>query len=408
MTQHTLSIRSPESGPEILACHDLLARVFGTPPDEHERVAHAEAWRERRAAWNELVPSVVRAAFRDGSCLGAYQIDERQLRLGAAVVRVGCIGAVATSPEHRNQGVATALMHDALAFAIEQGLGLLLLHGISDFYQRFGYANVTDLTYQRIALQQISALPPGDCCIRPATARDADALLDLYQRHQGCFVRTRALQRELLRQSLPNNPPVLALDRRGVLRGYMLLPGQADKGYVQEVGADTWDAALALLQYHAQLVMAMPGQATMLAWSLGLQSQTYYLLADQIRLESVVESIPNAEWMGRTASLPDLFASLLPAWRAHAPGHPAALRWEIGGEVVGVLKERGRLRCAPAPEGAPTIRLSQDVFTRLLLGYRPAAWAARQPGQEIPPALMPLIDRLLPRERLFVPKSDEF
>jgi predicted N-acetyltransferase YhbS len=408
MTQVQQEIRPPVTEAETIACHDLLARVFGTPPAEHERASRAAQWRERRAAWGALMPSVVRAAFRGETCVGTYQIDERQLRLGGAVVRVGCIGAVATSPDHRNQGIASALMRDAEDLARREGMSLLLLHGIGNFYQRFGYTNVADLTYQRVALQQIAQLPATCCTARLATRRDADALLALYDRHQGCFVRSRELQRELLRQCLPENPPVLAVDRRGSVCGYMLLPGQPDMGYVQEVGADSWEAASALLQHHAQLMLSLPGQATMLAWSVGQQSQTYYLLADHIRLESVVESIPNAEWMGRTASLGDLFDALLPAWSARAADHPAELRWAIGGEEIGVRRERGHLRRAAVGDDAPTIRLSQEVFTRLLLGYRPPVWAARQTGQEIPPALMPLLGQLLPRERLFVPKSDEF
>jgi hypothetical protein len=44
----------------------------------------------------------------------------------------------------------------------------------------------------------------------------------------------------------------------------------------------------------------------------------------------------------------------------------------------------------------------------VLLGYRSQAWAAGQPGQEIPPALLPLLERLVAHNRLFVPRSDEF
>jgi hypothetical protein len=237
---------------------------------------------------------------------------------------------------------------------------------------------------------------------------DVDALRELYDRHQGCFLRPHALQRELLRYSMPDHPPVLAVDDQGAPRGYLLPPNQSNIKRAREMGADSWDAAVALLQHHAQLVRSASDQTAVLVWSLGLQSQTYYALAENIPLESVIESIPNAEWMARTASLPDLFAALLPAWQARAGDWPDELRWVIGGEVVQIRREQGLLRCAEVVNSAPTISLTQESFTALLLGYRPVAWALRRPGQAIPPALIPLIERLFSAYRLFVPRSDEF
>jgi predicted N-acetyltransferase YhbS len=408
MMHPMLSIRSPETEHETVATHNLLAEVFGTLPMAHEQASQAAAWRARREAWSKLTPSTVRSAFRNDTCLGTYQLDKRELRLGSALIPVGCIGAVATSPEYRNQGVASALMRDAEALAQQQGLGLLLLHGIGNFYQRFGYTNVADLIRQHIALQHINTLPPSDCSVRQATTDDAEALRQLYNRHQGCFQRSSALQHELLRRSIADRPPVLALDRSGEPCGYLLPPSQSNAKHVREVGADTWDAAVALLQHHAAILRSADNQASTLVWSLGLQSWTYYLLADHIPLECVIESIPNAEWMGRTASLPALFAALLPAWQARASDHPAALRWVIDDETVQVCRDQGQLRCAEVANNAPIVQLTQTTFTSLLFGYRPVAWALRQPGQAIPPLLIPLIEQLFGPNRLFVPKSDEF
>jgi predicted N-acetyltransferase YhbS len=408
MIQPGMSIRSPETEPETIATHNLLAQVFGTLPAEHERAESAAAWRARRAAWNSLVPSCTRSAFCDTTCLGSYQIDTRELRLGGALIRVGCIGAVATNPDYRNQGVASALMRDAEEIARQQGLGLLLLHGIGNFYQRFGYTNVADLTYLHMKLEDIGALPKSGCGVRRAAMDDIDVLLALYARHQGYFPRSRALQRELLQQRAPDELPVLAFDLRGIACGYLLPPDQKHPIQVPEVGADTWEVAVALLQYHAELVRATSEQADSLIWLVGRQSQLYYLLADHIPLDSMSRSIPDAEWMARTASLPDLFAALLPAWQASVDEHPAELRWSIGEATVEVRREHRTLFCDPVASGAQTIRLSQEIFTRLLFGYRPVAWAARQPGQDIPPALTSFVERLFWSNHLFVPKSDEF
>jgi len=53
-------------------------------------------------------------------------------------------------------------------------------------------------------------------------------------------------------------------------------------------------------------------------------------------------------------------------------------------------------------------RLSPQVFTQLLFGYRPVSWAARQPGQQLPEPLLPLLCALFPPEHSFIPGSDDF
>lgn len=404
MIQPTMHVRVPSSEQELIATHNILSRVFGTLPPEEDQATHALAWRDRRAAWNELMPSTTRSAFRDKICLGTYQLDERHLWLGNAPIRVGCIGAVATHPEYRNQGVASVLMRDAEEVARQQGLGFLLLHGIGNFYQRFGYTNVADLITHQIEIKHISTLPVSGCSVRQASTGDVDALLRLYTRHQNCFSRTHALQRELLRHDLP----IVAVDRHGLLCGYMLQPNTADLSQVLEVAADTWDATVALLQYHGQLVQAATEPSSTLAWSVAQQSQTYYLLAEHIPLKSTIQSIPNAEWMARTASIPDLFAALLPGWQDSRDIHPAAVRWVIDDIQVGIRNDHGTLSCGQVASDAPTIRLSQAIFTRMAFRYRPVAWANRQPGQEIPTQLFRLVERLFASNSLFVPKSDGF
>jgi hypothetical protein len=299
-------------------------------------------------------------------------------------------------------------MCDAEEMARQQGLGLLLLHGIGNFYQRFGYTNIADLTYLHMKLEDIDTLPKSGCRVRRAAMDDVDVLLALYGRHQGYFPRSRALQRELLHQRAPDELPVLAFDQCGIAYGYLLPPDQKHPRHVPEAGADTWEVAVALLQYHAELVRAKSEQADSIVWSVGRQSQLYYLLADHIQLESMSRSIPNAEWMARIGSLPDLFAALLPDWQASVDEHPAELRWNIGEAAVEVRRKHRTLFCGPVTRGAQTIRLSQEIFTRLLFGYRPVAWAARQPGQDIPPALTSLVEQLFWSNHLFVPKSDEF
>jgi hypothetical protein len=58
--------------------------------------------------------------------------------------------------------------------------------------------------------------------------------------------------------------------------------------------------------------------------------------------------------------------------------------------------------------GAPQVRLSPEVFTQLLFGFRPAWWAAEQVGQVAPETLLPVLAALFPLEATWVAGSDAF
>ena len=112
-------------------------------------------------------PEQLRGAFRDGEQVGSYMIEERTMQVGTARLLTGCIGAVVTYPGHRYQGVATALMHDTLAYARSHRYALLLLDGIPKFYYRYGYDDVFDVAVQDIDRAAVLAHPP----VRYASAR---------------------------------------------------------------------------------------------------------------------------------------------------------------------------------------------------------------------------------------------
>ncbi|GAB4125362.1 MAG: hypothetical protein Fur005_40050 [Roseiflexaceae bacterium] len=406
MTAGSISIRESQTTAELVATHNLLSEVFGSLPPAEEQQQRALAWRDRRMAWNELMPSSTRSAFRGEICVGSYQLDIRTLQVGGALIPVGCIGAVATHPHYRNQGVASALMRDAEAVARSQGIGLLLLHGIGNFYHRFGYTNIANLIAHQIERSAVLALPRSDCLVRPATIADSESLLALYRRHQHCFVRTPAIQAALLHGWIAGGrPPLLAVDGAGVVCGYLLPPYTDEPLRVPEVAADTWDAAVALLQWHAQQQPSDSHEP--LCWVMAQQSQTYYMLAEHVRVVSRIESIPNAEWMGRIGSLPVLMQSLLLAWQQHGE-HPEALRWVIDDTTTELNYRDRQLVIEPIGPDVASIRVSQASFTRMLFRYRTVAWEARQPGNTIPPQLIPYLERLFAANALFVPESDGF
>jgi hypothetical protein len=299
-------------------------------------------------------------------------------------------------------------MWDAVTYAREQGLALLLLNGIANFYQRFGFANVTDLCEQHIALTTINSLPRSSYTVRAALPADSEALLGRYRRHHNCFERSRELQ-EHLQQKHPHWQ--LAIDPNGQICGYLVLHSKGERANAIEAVADDWQAGLALLHAHAAELPETERPAVLM-WPLPLTSTTYYLLADQIELRSIITSIPQAEWMARIGSLAALVQQLLPHWQKRLQQfpvlHPLRLRHVIGDQEYSLAIDGPTIKLvAPQPTDR-VVHMDPEVAIKLLFGYRPLRWAMAQPGQIIPTDLLPILERLYPIGPLWVPGSDHF
>ena len=215
MTASPLIIRSPLSPDELrehIEGYVQVAQSFSPDPlpeDTAQRRLH------RLTTLPGYRSEQVRSAYCDGKLLGGYRIYERLLRIGAARLATGCIGGVYTLPEVRNQGVATALMHDAIAYAQAHDYPLLLLDGIPKFYYRYGYCDVYDLSTQELDRQAVLALPKSSCTVRLSTLDDAASLLALYERHFGSY--TGSFERSIEQQAhwmqnLDSEKLLLAID----------------------------------------------------------------------------------------------------------------------------------------------------------------------------------------------------
>ncbi len=362
----------------------------------------------------------LRGAFIGNTLLGGCHVDERVLRIGSARLLTGCIGSVVTAAEHRNQGVAAALLRDVVTYAQEHQLALLLLDGISQFYHRFGFVDVFDSAIHTIENKVIQAQAASPYSVRQATFEDIPALLELYQRHYASYPAAFDRDREFQERLFHDRgwmKPYIAIDDKGIVRGHLMLNRWPEKPVAYEVAADNWHAVLALLQQHVRLVQDRPGEEnSSISWPLPTNSQTYYLLSDRFQVRSQVTHTPDADWMARTGHLPTLIDALLPLWnerwQQHSPTRSGVLAVTIenepfllGADAMGIHLLDPMTSSSHA---ARHIKISQQVFTQLLFGYRPAAWAIQQPGQSIPKELHPLLDILFPFTQAWIAGSDAF
>jgi predicted N-acetyltransferase YhbS len=414
MSALDLTIRPPESPAEIEAFFRLATETFipGVDPG-----SEAARWQRYVTTAPDREAYLMRSAFHDGRYLGGYLMHTRSLRLGAARLRTGCISAVVTHPEHRRQGVAAGLMRDAISLAQAHRCVLLLLGGIPEFYHRFGYIDVLDITEHAVSRARIAAQPPSAFRVRPVTLADVGALLALYQRHygsrRGSFDWSPAQMEHKLRLRLPDNPPLLAEDPAGRPCGYLISPWTPDDIYTAEIAADDWPALLALLQQRAQAMPAPPGARDEMVWPLPPDSRTFYLLADRLPVRSETRHLPREGWLARPAHLPSLFHAMLPewqvGWRRRAPGWSGTITLAVGDEACGLeLGLGGVALLERRPEGGQAVRLTPEVFTQLLFGFRPVWWAAEQPGQEIAEELVPVLEALFPLQPVWIAGSDAF
>ena len=66
-------------------------------------------------------------------------INDLQMRIGAAQVRIGGIGGVSTDRNHRNKGYSRMCMEAAVDWMSSNGFDMSFLFGIRDFYDKYGY-----------------------------------------------------------------------------------------------------------------------------------------------------------------------------------------------------------------------------------------------------------------------------
>lgn len=402
--------------------------AFNSSPSQEA----ADAWGAYVQGMEDYRPEQLRGVFRGAMQVASCIVYERDLRCGAARLRTVCVGAVVTHPDARMQGAATALMRDVIAFAEARGHALLLLDGIPNFYQRFGYVDVFDTVIHVLAGPAVAATEmAAGWAARPATADDAADVLALYDRHYGPFTGsfTRTLRQQAHRLNRPgvfgaDHPLWLAIAQDGTAAGYLRANAQ-ERAVAGELAADSWDAARTLLRQ----LFDWAGAPETLTVRVPPGSPTAHLLADRLRLphpdpnvnpEQLWAMQPralihrDAAWMARLVDLGTLTAQALPElrarWRRGLAHWRGAVTLSVGDQQATLAAAGVDLDLVLAPPaGTLTATLTPAALVPLLLGYRPLDWAARQPGCAVPEAARaPLGVLFPPGQAMWIAGSDGF
>ena len=396
----------------------------------HPSQAGARRWQQFVTTFPEYRPESIRGAFQDNKQLGSYVLYERVMRIGAAKLSVGCVAAVITYPSYRHLGVATLMMYDAISYAHSQHYTLLLLDGIPKFYASFGYSDIFDPSIQDIERVALLSLPVHRYTVRPATLEDAGTILALYNQYYGSytgsFTRTGEQQIHRLRFRSLDNPLMVSIDPEGHTQGYLSLQGETDRSQATEMAANTWFAALALLQYHAQSLDDTV--SPYLHYRLPLDSQLFLWIVDHLEAantshwqttaeEGVVQSRTfyhiNAGWMARPVHLSTLLQSLLPEWRRR--WQQALSHWSggislvISEEVYHLQIEGTELDLVDTPlHQTESVRFSPQAFIQIAFGYRTISWFQNESNQFLQETTLSVLTVLFASSHTWIPSSDWF
>lgn len=408
-----ITVRPLSSEAEINAFFVLAMETFSAHPDA-EVMAR---WRRFVENHPDFDSTQLRGAFRGEDWLGGCIVYERVLAIGVARLSTACIGALVTHPDYRRQGVATAMVEDALAFARERGHALILLDGIPGFYQQFGYADVLESTQHHINVADIDGLADSPYHIRDAVLGDAPELLRLYHEafdpYPGVFARTLPIQEHHLRARLPHNPPLVVEDPEGRACGYAAVPWPRRQPFCPEVVFADWPAAAALLKAQARLLRENEEPPEKLWWQEPPQSAALYTLADHIHVESTTHHYPNAHWMARIGSLPCFVQAMLPFWQER--WRQAGLTWHgqmtiaVGESTFCLSFQQEEVLLLPyAPAETVRAQLTPQALVQFVFGFRPIAWLAHQPGCFLPNSILPVLQTLMPAASGWLPGTDWF
>lgn len=191
----------------------------------------------------------IRVIIEDGTLVSNINYVIRPVSIHGCIISTASLGAVATSPEYRRRGYATALLHDCIARMESQGAHVLLISGDRSIYRNVGsmpagemYAYLIDSScnfdrslygfddhYSNYTIREIDMEKCSD--------EDFTRLAELYRKENVRFVRKYDEFKELLlsRKHLPkikDMKRVIAIGVKDEFAAYMYLSMKEDKNAV--------------------------------------------------------------------------------------------------------------------------------------------------------------------------------
>jgi predicted N-acetyltransferase YhbS len=377
---------------ELPATYDLLERCFPEAPRSLfvQQTEHDATFRLRHG----------RVAEVDGRVVAYVRIFSRTMLVRGVPVAAGGIGSVATHPDARRGGMASALLRDAIDVMRRDGMAVsFLFTGNPGFYERLGYRVVLQPWVEADGAEAAALPLPSLYTVRSLADRDLTRLLAIYRSATagatGSIVRTRRSWRDAAGWLGEAAGDGLVAERNGVPVAYL-------RSRCPTFGHQIVEAEH--LHNHDEALVSLLAAAGSLAASHG--ERVVALVPAGHTLETVMRTLPSSTrttdvpfpMMMSVLSLDALLGALLPYLGSRAAGHrgPAfrlGLRAPDGdGAVLDVTARSVGLR-----RGGADFELDQSATLDALLGQRRSSAVVRPtPAGEVARR----IDAVLPQAAL--------
>jgi predicted acetyltransferase len=313
-----------------------------------------------------------------GKPVSKLWIVDRTLRIGGAQVKAGGISSVETDKDRRGQGLAAALMEAAVKLMEKEGYEASLLHGIPDFYHRFGYIPCMPEYAVRIATINAERAP-GPLALRSFQESDVPAIARIYNGENawrtGTAVRDAETWKGFPRSVGWFTKPAIrvTVDGRDRVTGYVVFDDDAAICRAAEAGGMGGDVLGSILRFLAQRAVDLRKETVHLELP---PDHPLALYARKFGCEADIRYPRNGGFMGRIIRfLPfmERVAEGLGRMTEHPlPEGEVALSTESGACILVYGKGRGSLG-EPLSQGAEgSARFGQGAFFQMAMGYRTA------------------------------------
>lgn len=167
-----------------------------------------------------------------GEVVSHLGMTQRWASICGAMVRVACVGAVATDESVRKKGLATRLLDAAREKAYNDGVDFMLISGSLGLYRRAGAAEVGNDARVVADTATLARLTAEEAQVAPYREGDLALCVGAYQREPVRWLRPLDDWRHFLesRSCMNRKADLLTIRWRGVFGGYMVVGQTPEAG----------------------------------------------------------------------------------------------------------------------------------------------------------------------------------
>ena len=315
-----------------------------------------------------------------GQSVSQLWVVDRNLRIGGAILKMGGISTVGTHEKYRGQGLATLVMQAAIKLMEREGYDVSLLHGIPNFYHRFGYVSCIPEYEIKVSVETLSKILSGALTkpklkLRVMVKQDRKSVLSLYhqesQTRSGSVVRDAQGWKGFTRSAgfFMKAGVRVVVDSQNQVQGYVVFDDNQTECKVSEIGGNREEGYNLLLSF-------LKGRAEKLGTDSILLTlppdHSFSLYCRNFNCESRIQFSGNGGFMGRMIRFSSFMEKMASGMvnQELTPNRKLSVKTELGGCTLDVRGKEMGLKFAMDRN---PVKLDASSLLQLVLGYYSAS-----------------------------------